>query len=284
MLFTRRSVKGAALWAYAALIDADTLKSDAVYTTDALIMPGRGRSIIDAMGQLSITQGDVSAPIEPMLCARAVRTIPPQGTARLAFIMGAEDTEHAAKEAMQAAIDGTRDIEYRAWAAEKRERSLSRISAGKAELFERIAARVIMHIPHKNAGMAGIKAGADILYKFGIDPNVPIISMRVRSISELRKLKTLLEFMRYASLRGVKAQLAVIGGYPMEYQNDLRSRTESLMHAMHMEGIRLIHGFELGEGEAERIEALSLIVIEPRTSLNRLFAPETARIYETAAK
>lgn len=56
------------------------------------------------------------------------------------------------------------------------------------------------------------------------------------------------------------------------------------MHAMHMEGVRLIHGFELGEGEAERIEALSLIVIEPRTSLNRQFAPETARIYETAAK
>lgn len=284
VLFTRRSVKGAALWAYAALIDADTLKSDAVYTTDALIMPGRGRSIIDAMGQLSITQGDVSAPIEPMLCARAVRTIPPQGTARLAFVMGAEDTEHAAKEAMQAAIDGTRDIEYRAWAAEKRERSLSRVSAGKAELFERIAARAIMHIPHKSADMAGIKTGADILYKFGIDPNVPIISMRVRSISELRKLKTLLEFMRYASARGVKAQLAVIGGYPMEYQNDLRSRIESLMHAMHMEGIRLIHGFELGEGEAERIEALSLIVIEPRTSLNRQFAPENARIYETAAK
>lgn len=45
------------------------------------------------------------------------------------------------------------------------------------------------------------------------------------------------------------------------------------MHAMHMEGIRLIHGFELGEGDAERIEALSLIVIEPRTSLNRQFAP-----------
>lgn len=132
--------------------------------------------------------------------------------------MGAEDTEHAAKEAMQAAIDGTRDIEYRAWAAEKRERNLSRISAGKAELFERIAARAIMHIPHKNADMAGIKAGADILYKFGIDPNVPIISMRVRSISELRKLKTLLEFMRYAySARG-KGAAAVIGGYPVEYQ------------------------------------------------------------------
>ena len=56
------------------------------------------------------------------------------------------------------------------------------------------------------------------------------------------------------------------------------------MHAMHMEGIRLIHGFELGEGEAERIEALSLMVIEPRTSLNRQFAPETARIYGNAAQ
>ncbi len=284
VMFHRRSVRNAGLWAYAALIDADTLKGDAVYTTDALIMPGRGGSIRDAMERLTVAQQDVSCPIEPMLCARAVRSIAPHGTVKLAFIMGAEDTEQAAAEAMRGAAEGAKDIAYRAWAAAKRERGISRISAGKEELFERIAARIIMHIPHKKPDMAGVEAGADILYAFGLDPYTPIITVRIGSISELRLLKTLLEMMRYISARGVKAQLAVVGGYPMEYQNDLRCRTEGLIHALNAGGVRLIHGFELSGGAEARLNALSLIVIDTRVGLNRQFAPEEARIYGNAAQ
>lgn len=276
MLFERRSVNGEGIWAYAALRAADDAQDNAVYSSDALIMPGRGRSIVQAM-RLGMMQQDVSCPVEPMLCARLKRKIAAHSAAKLMLIIGAEDTRAQAEAALEAAAAGAKDIAARAWAAANREKGIERISAGKAELFERIAARIILHIPHKSAScFAKAAAGADMLFKHGIDAGRPIIFMRVNSVSEIRLVKTLLEFMRYIALRGVEAEFVIIGGYPLEYQNALRDRLEGLIHSTWQQGVHLLNGFEIAPDEEAALEALALIIIDPRMSLDKQFTPQAS--------
>ena len=78
VIFERRNVRGDTVWAYAALIDIfdiDGAKTEAVYTTDALISPGRGKNILEAMLTPAVGLCDISCPIEPELCARMSRQI-----------------------------------------------------------------------------------------------------------------------------------------------------------------------------------------------------------------
>lgn len=282
VIFERRSVRGDTVWAYAALIDIfdiDGAKTEAVYTTDALISPGRGKNILEAMLTPAVGLCDISCPIEPELCARMSRQIEAKSTAKFAFILGAENSREEAEAAMGELIKTVNDVPDRAWAMAKREQSINRLDTGKLELFERIAARIELNIASKktDAATGDIKGGIDILFRYGINPDMPLVLMKVSSQSETRMVKTLLELKAYLKRRNVSFELAFIGMYASEYHNDLRSRLEGLVRALGAGDAHIIHGFGLDEADEARLEALALIVIDPKRSLDKQFMPKHVR-------
>lgn len=94
-----------------------------MYTTDALISPGRGKNILEAMLTPAVGLCDISCPIEPELCARMSRQIEAKSTAKFAFILGAENSREEAEAAMGELIKTVNDVPDRAWAMAKGNRA-----------------------------------------------------------------------------------------------------------------------------------------------------------------
>ena len=105
------------------------------------------------------------------------------------------------------------------------------------------------------------------MFRYGINPDMPLVLMKVSSQSETRMVKTLLELKAYLKRRNVSFELAFIGMYASEYHNDLRSRLEGLVRALGAGDVHIIHGFGLDEADEARLEALALIVITQSAAL-----------------
>lgn len=288
ILFHRRSARGEGTWAYASLFDPDGNSFAAAYSTDGLMMPGRDRSLLQAMkapllfkGEIGSPKGEISSPLEPELCARGDVLLKSGGSARFAFLLGAADSREKALSDWAELREGLSSLPGRAWAAAQSMLRFAGISPGKAELFERIGGRIALRIPQKPRDTALLprdsdSPGVEGLWRFGISGDMPMVLMKVSRMGETRMAKTLLELKLYLAARGVAFELVFIGGYGAEYSNELRHRLEDAIRASGAQEVRLIHGYALSGGEEAFLRAMALIVVDPERSLDRQFAPQAA--------
>ena len=277
VLLRRRSVRGAELWAYASLFDPEGASAapafTAAYSTDGLAFPGRGRSVLEAMKAPVPPKGDVRAPIEPELCARADVLIKPGASARFAFVLGVAQTKEKALSDWQELAASLEDLPARTWAAANSALGFANISPGKAELFERIGGRIALGVAAKPRGMAAPAAGGiERLWRMGVPGDAPMVLMKVRRVGEVRMAKTLLELSRYLAARSIPMELVLVGDYGAEYANELRHRLEDAVRASGALGVSLLHGFELTAEEEALLYAMALVAVDGERSLNRQFA------------
>lgn len=273
LLFTRRGKN--ACWAYARL--AGPVKPK--YAVDRLSYLGRNRTYVQAMQTPMVTPETVASPIEPGLCARASITLKPGESAEFTLLIGMAESEKAALsevEAMQAEAGEAFDL---AWAHANSALRFQGIEPGKAVLFERIAARIILGIPQGRALPAGLCSGIPGLWKLGISGDLPIVLLRVERHASVRIAKTLLELHAYLRARGVRFDLALIGVYPNEYACELRLRLQDMIEACAggEETVHLLHAYALSEADRATLEALCLICVDPKKSLDRQFLTPAAR-------
>ena len=86
LLFHRRgTIKRKPVYMYAQMIGGDSRPR---YVTDRLIIPGRNSSHASAMKSPLFMSADVTAPIEPGICARSEVTIKAGESNTLLFVMG----------------------------------------------------------------------------------------------------------------------------------------------------------------------------------------------------
>ena len=127
------------------------------------------------------------------------------------------------------------------------------------------------HLSHAVLHGGGQGGGLGTLWKHGISGDRPVVLIKVSRVTGLRLLKSLGEFAGYMEQRLCPVDVAAVGDYPAEYRNELRERMEA------MEGIRLIHGYDLAEGEYEALRSAAHLEVDPAVSLNRQFAPKPVK-------
>ena len=112
----------------------------------------------------------------------------------LHFIMGCAPSRAKALAQAEEIRVGLGECMDLAWAHAKSALGMAGITEGKAELFERIAARLLLHIPQKppRPDRTQPHEGLSGLWQLGISGDLPILLMEVKSLQALRMVKTCL--------------------------------------------------------------------------------------------
>ncbi len=232
------------------------------YCTDCLIMPGRGRSEKNAMLE-PMPDAPLSSPIEPGCYIRAEFTLGAGDAQECRLVLGcARDRETAIREAL--ALREEDPWEY----ARARARSnlyFARIERGKADLFERLAGRLLMRAAIKER-LPKAEGGVKALWAMGISGDLPILLLRCAAHSHLRTARLLASFEAYFAARGEGCDVVLLGEYPRAYRNELREELEKL-RAPH---VHLLHAYERSPEEIALLQALCMVEMDEQTLDMRL--------------
>ncbi len=245
---------------------------EVIYISDKLKARGRGRTIEQAMKQ-PVREEDVSSPVIPYAAARTCFYLEPGEGQELFLLMGYADSIQRAMEDCEEMEGDLGECFGLAAAQTSGMLATAGTDPGKAELFERMAAKVMLGTSHRKG--EGTCGGLAALWRRGISGDRPVILIRVSRVTELRLLKSLGEFSAYMAQRLCPVDVAAVGDYPMEYRNELRERMEGVR------GICLIHGYDLIHGEYEALRSAAAVEIDPNMSLNRQFSPRPIKDVET---
>ena len=247
------------------------------YLTDRLNAQGRGGTLAEAMRR-PLPAGFSEAPVDPCVAARAALTLPAGQSATVWFLMGYAPCRAKAlaqAEELRAGLGECMDL---AWAHSQSALRMAGLSEGKAELFERIAARLLLHIPQKSPrpAQAAVGEGLRGLWRLGISGDFPILLMEVKSLQGLRMARTLLELYAYLAARKCTVDLVLVGCYPNAYRGELQTRLGELCSKF--PGARLFHGYDLSAGDRQLLQDMAMVVADgsPGRSLDKQFAPEAA--------
>ena len=270
LLFEKRGK--AAGWLYGRLIS----KGQVNYCADRLKALGRLKTPEQAMMQPMLQTENAECPVLPYFGARSEVTVAPGEGQELWFIMGYAESE-------ERALEDCRELQGRLndcfAMSEAQTDGLLRETAteyGKAELFERIGARLLLEIPIKYGAVG--PGGTETLWKHGISGDRPVLLVEIQRITELRLLRSLMEFSKYMAKRLLPVDIIAVGCYPNEYRNELRERMAAIMaEEISCGRAHLINGFELKEGEKAALRCAAMVEIKADVSLNRQFAPSARR-------
>ncbi len=247
------------------------------YLSDRLSAQGRGRSLKEAM--LQPVGGEVkAAPIDPFAAARSVFMLNPGETAVLNVIVGyANGLKRAAAVAEEAASERA-DCFDLAWAHAASALRMEKVDEGKAELFERIIARIALGIPEKPRDGKKDSIGIRGIWELGISGDDPITLISVGYLTELRMARTTVAVQAYAAARGIKNDLVILGTYPNEYRNEMRTRLFEM--AASRPGVHLINRYDINAAQEALLFAAATVVMDTSVSPDRQFMPQ--RVQEKA--
>ena len=250
-------------------------KGQVHYCADRLKALGRLKTPEQAMLQPMPQAESAECPVLPYFGARSEVAVAPGEGQELWLIMGYAESE-------ERALEDCRELHGRLGdcfaMSEAQTDGLLRETAteyGKAELFERMAARLLLEIPVRHGAIG--PGGREALWRHGISGDRPVVLAEIRRITELRLLRSLMEFSKYMAKRLLPVDVIAVGRYPGEYRNELRERMAAIMaEEIGCGRAHLINGFELKEGEMAALRCAAMLEIRADTSLNRQLAPTAA--------
>lgn len=247
------------------------------YCTDRLSARGRGATLGESMRR-PLGGGPAEAPVDPCIAARATVSLEAGQSQTLWFLMGyAPNGEKALAQAKDLRA-GLGEWEELAWAHALSDLRMAGLSEGKAELFQRMAARLLLQIPQKpkRPKDAPLGPGLEGLWQLGISGDLPILLMEVESLQGLRMARTLLEFSSYMAAQNCPVDLVLVGCYPHAYRGELQLRLGELC-SRHPQA-KLLHGYALPQEQRQLLRDMALVVADgkPGRSLDKQFAQEEA--------
>lgn len=243
-----------------------------VYQSDGMEARGRGKPLKQTVLQNVQQQERVSAPVMPFAAARTRLRMEPGESREIWLLMGYADSLQGAQEDCEEMEGDLGECFALAEMQASGMLNMAGLEPGKAELFERIAARVLLGMSQKEG--RGKQGGLSALWKWGISGDRPVLLIRITRITELRILRALGEFSAYMEQRLCPVDVVAVGNYYAEYRNELRERMEAIT------GIRVVHGYDIGEGEYEAMRSVATLEINPELTLNRQFAAKPQKDVE----
>ena len=231
LLFKRRPrVAGQTpTWALHLLMtDGQRLKG-VEYETDRARFLGRGQTPRTAEALHYPLSNTVGAVLDPVMSLRCMVRLAPGEQATLAFVTGVADSrEHAQRLAGEygdpRAVERVFDLS--AAHNEVLLRHLG-ISANDAQLFQRLAARVLYPDPALRAPASLLERntqGQTGLYAYGLTGDLPIVLVKVDDLAELPLVRQALLAHEYWRTHNLKVDLVIVNGYTATYGDPLQDR------------------------------------------------------------
>ncbi|HEY7369786.1 MAG TPA: glucoamylase family protein, partial [Thermoanaerobaculia bacterium] len=251
------------------------------YETDRARFLSRGRSIrhpasvIDG-GPLSNTAGPV---LDPIFSLRRRISIPPGGTARVAFTTLVARSREAALAAVDkyrepAAFERTANL---AWTQAQVQLRHLGISPDEAHLFQRLGTRILYSDATLRASPEILQRntqGPSGLWRFGISGELPIVLVRIDHPEDTDIVRQLLRAHRYWRMKGLAVDLVILNERGPSYSQELQDSIETLIRMSQVAapadvhegegGIFLLKGDNLSDSDRDLLRAAARAVLLSR--------------------
>ncbi len=232
----RRDESEAPIWvAHVSSVEGESLGGVQVETDRARFL-GRGctarrPAALEALRPLA---GGVGPVLDPAFVLRRRLRILAGGTARVTLTMLAAASREAAlaladKYRGPAIFERTQNL---AWTQAQVELAHLGISADEAQLFQRLASRVLYPTASLRAPaevLARNRRGRSALWPFGISGDLPIVLVRIDEIEDQDLVRQLLRAHEYWRMKRLAVDLVVVNERGTSYSQDLQASLATLV-------------------------------------------------------
>ena len=234
----RRAPEEAALWAaHFGVVEAENVGA-LEFETDRASFLGRGReartpmAVIDGL-PLSNTAGNV---LDPVFALRYRVSIPPGRTARISYWTIVASSRHEILDLVDkhSSITAFERAATLAWTQAQVQLSHLGIGPEEADLFQRLASRVLFADPVLRPSPEVLRRSAGAppaLWAQGISGDFPIVLVRIDSPDDLGVVRQLLRAHEYWRMKQLSADLVILNERASSYVQDLQIALESLAAA-----------------------------------------------------
>jgi cyclic beta-1,2-glucan synthetase len=235
----RRAPDEPALWAaHFGVVEAESAGAPE-FETDRALFLGRGReartpmAVIDGL-PLSNTAGNV---LDPVFALRYRLKVPPGRTVRVSFwtIVGSTREEILDLVDKHCSVQAYERAATLAWTQAQVQLAHLGIGPEEADLFQRLASRVLFADPLLRPSPEILKRGAGAppaLWTQGISGDFPIVVVRIDSPDDLAVVRQLLRAHEYWRMKQLSADLVILNERGSSYVQDLQIALESLVAAV----------------------------------------------------
>ncbi|HEY8021145.1 MAG TPA: glucoamylase family protein [Thermoanaerobaculia bacterium] len=239
LAFRRPREEGEApIWvAQVTSVEGDSLGGVQVETDRARFL-GRGRTAYRpaALAEPRPLSGTTGAVLDPVFVVRRRLRIAPGATARVNLTTLAAASREAAlsladKYREPAIFERTQSL---AWTQAQVELNHLGISADEAQLFQRLASRVLYSTPSLRAPaevLARNRKGRSALWAFGISGDLPIVLVRIDEVEDQDLVRQLLRAHEYWRLKRLAVDLVIVNEKGSSYAQDLQTALAALVEA-----------------------------------------------------
>jgi cyclic beta-1,2-glucan synthetase len=219
-----RSQENEPVWCGQTLCVIDGAGAKPSCESDRAKFIGRGRSYRNpvAMGKPGDLSGSSGAVLDPVFALRTIVTIPPGGSASVAFVtFMAVDRKHALG---AAAAFNNPDVVIRSMQSAR-----TQTTDERGQLYQALAGHLLF--PRRLSGRTF--AGRDELEYLGISGDLPIMLATIETPEGIEGLTELLKIHRYWRARGIRSDLMIIASYSSETLENMLDAFKSEPMALH---------------------------------------------------
>ncbi len=205
------------------------------WETDRALFLGRGRGPENAQAldgrSLSGTTGFV---LDPVVSLRQRIRLAPGGFMRLSFATGMAASRETALALAQRYHEPSAAARTFALAFAHVQSDLRHlgISSGQAQLFERLASRVLHadgSLRARPEVVAESTLGQEGLWPHGISGDLPILLVRVVEEDDLPLVRQVLRAQEYWRLKGLRADVVILNEHPVGYLDEMHAALTALL-------------------------------------------------------
>lgn len=208
------------------------------YTTDRLAFIGRGRSVESpvAVQRGGALGGEVGHVLDPVVAIRRTLVLAPDETVVVDIVLGLCADRGSAMTLVEKHRD--RRIVERvfesAWSHANIGLARLGISAGEAQLFDRLAGAVLLPTSHRRSSSSLIarnRRSQNGLWSHGISGDLPIVVLHCSDPGHLDLARGLVHAHSWWVSRGVPSDLVLLVEYPSTYRQELRDALTAMISA-----------------------------------------------------
>ncbi len=274
LIFTRKPRKGGSFpMLLYALTGDESLKISHEIDLEKLI--GREGSLADADSFSKSFSGGTGATLNPCAALRARLTVAPGGRRQVAFVAGIAD-DLAALQKMRARHANPEDARRSLLLAGSQARSMLEflgLTPARHQLLQRASCLIL--VSHRSLSAPACHGNFSGLWALGISGDLPLISVRVASISQMALVREALRAHEFYRVMGVWCDLLLINDYGNDYEQPVRDALRDQVAASHLNdlvmepgGAFLLEGASLSMSQRALIEVVSSVYLDGSETLD----------------
>ncbi len=269
-----RAKDDAGMWAVHVLSVEGRMQGPVEWETDRGRFLGRGRGPDDPAGlDGRALSGTTGAVLDPIVSLRQRIRLAPGGSVRVSFATGMAGSREGALAIAHKYHDpsaAARTFTLAFAHAQSTLRHLG-ISSAEADLFERLASRVLYSDASLRAGpevLGRNVLGQPGLWAHGISGDLPVLLVRVVSGEDVPLVQQVLQAQEYWRLKGLSADLVIMNEHPVSYVDDIHAQLTALLDTgpwgawKHRPGgVYLLRGDRLSDAERSLLASVARVIL-----------------------